>query len=394
MSRDHPIMGGATTLLFVHGFLDAEEIWAPVIAHLATPGVRTVTFELPGMGARGHDPGPFTLARFAGEVRKALDDLDGPVVLVGHSMGAQVAELVAMEPPARLAGLALIAPAPLAGTHLPAEALASFKALGGDLEGQRGLRRNLMADPVHPETLERLTALGAAVRPEAAGQLVDAWNQGLELGGRPSPFAGPTLVATGAEDGFVTAALASETIARYAGPRAISLPLAGHWPHAEQPDAVAAALDALLAELERPDPAAAAPADPAKGWTTAFADRSPTSFAQALAPDVTLEASVQTRPVIGREQVKAVMSEASKIYEGLTFTRQAVEGARTYLEWEAVAFGGQAFSGVTVLTRDPAGAIVRIAIHHRPLEAALRFSSTLRDRLKGVIAADFFHQGD
>jgi pimeloyl-ACP methyl ester carboxylesterase len=389
MPRDDPKKGG-TTLLFVHGFLDAGEIWAPVIERLATPGVHTMTLDLPGMGARGQAPGPFTLTRFAAEVREALSRLDGPVVLVGHSMGAQTAELVAMEQPAQLAGLVLIAPVPLAGAHLPADTLATFKTLGGDLEAQRGLRHDLMAFPARPETLERLTKLGAAVRPEAASQLVDAWNQGLELGGGRSPFAGPTLVATGVEDGFVTATLAAEGVARrYVLARAISIPQAGHWPHAEQPDAVAAALDTLLSELGRPEPA-----DPAKGWTQAFADRSPTAFAQALAPEVTLEASVLVRPVVGRERVKTVLGEASKIYESLTFTHQAVEGERTYLEWEAAAFGGQTLRGVTVLTRDPAGAVVGIAIHHRPLRAALRFSSALRDRLKGVIGADFFHQDD
>lgn len=38
--------------------------------------------------------------------------------------------------------------------------------------------------------------------------------------------------------------------------------------------------------------------------------------------------------------MKHVMGVASKIYEALDFTHQAQSGARTYLEWEAKAFGG------------------------------------------------------
>lgn len=38
--------------------------------------------------------------------------------------------------------------------------------------------------------------------------------------------------------------------------------------------------------------------------------------------------------------MKHVMGVASKIYEALDFTHQAQSGARTYLEWQAKAFGG------------------------------------------------------
>jgi hypothetical protein len=34
-----------------------------------------------------------------------------------------------------------------------------------------------------------------------------------------------------------------------------------------------------------------------------------------------------------------------------------------------------------------------VAIHHRPLGAALRFSAELGDRLTGVIARDLFYDG-
>jgi hypothetical protein len=39
------------------------------------------------------------------------------------------------------------------------------------------------------------------------------------------------------------------------------------------------------------------------------------------------------------------MGVASKIYEALAFTQQAESGARTYLEWQAKAFGGESPTG-------------------------------------------------
>jgi hypothetical protein len=78
-----------------------------------------------------------------------------------------------------------------------------------------------------------------------------------------------------------------------------------------------------------------------------------------------------------------VMGSASEIYESLVFTHEVSAGDRSYLEWQASAFGGTVLGGVTVPTKDAAGRIVRAAIHHRPLGSALRFSAELRERLPG-----------
>jgi hypothetical protein len=89
-----------------------------------------------------------------------------------------------------------------------------------------------------------------------------------------------------------------------------------------------------------------------------------------------------------------VMGTASGIYESLLFTHEASSGPRTYLEWEATAFGGLDLRGVTILIKNDSGQIVRAAIHHRPLGAALRFSAELRERLTGVVDPSCFCDGD
>jgi hypothetical protein len=128
-------------------------------------------------------------------------------------------------------------------------------------------------------------------------------------------------------------------------------------------------------------------------WTQAFAEQSESSFADTFAENVVLEASVIVHPIKGRDCVKSVMATASKVYEALTFTHQVENDRQTYLEWDAKAFGGQPLSGVTILTKNPDGLIVHIAIHHRPLSAVLRFSIEMRDRLKSKIEPDYFYAG-
>src|SRR5437773_4115630 len=90
-------------VLFIHGFLDGATVWDPVVAELGERAADSVRVDLAGMGARAHEPGPFTLDRFADDVGRQVEALGKPVVLVGQSMGAQVAELVAAKSPTRVA---------------------------------------------------------------------------------------------------------------------------------------------------------------------------------------------------------------------------------------------------------------------------------------------------
>jgi hypothetical protein len=198
------------------------------------------------------------------------------------------------------------------------------------------------------------------------------------------------LVIRGAEDPVVTDDLLSAgVLPRFGQAETATVPGAGHWAHIEQPAAVAGLLDAFVARVHHTGEAGVRPQD----WTTAFAEKSAGAFGQAFSEDVVLEATVLTRPVAGREQVSQVMGAASGIWESVAFTQESAQGRRTYLEWEAAAFGGTPMQGVTVLTRDEQGRIVRVAIHHRPLGGALRFSAELRRRLAGRIDADHFYDG-
>ena len=382
MTAVQPPAAPAATLVFVHGFLDGAAIWEEVVAELGERAAGALCVDLPGMGARAGEHGPFSLDSLAEDVAKQVRSLARPVVLVGQSMGAQVAELVAGRLPDEVRALVLLTPVPLAGPGLPDEAMKNFHALGGNPEAQRGLRRQLGVR-LDDEKLEKLGRLGDGVEAAAVGAFADLWNRGHGLGAERSLYRGPVLIVSGELDPFVTAEMISNAVVpRFEGPAVATVGEAGHWPHAEQPKAFAGVLAEFLVAT------GAVPA--AQGWTRAFEEKSSTSFGEAFASDVVLEASVMRRPVVGAEQVKTVMGVASGIYEALVFTQQASSGLRTYLEWEAQAFGGEKLSGITVLTRNEEGKIVRAAIHHRPLAGALKFSAEIGRRLKGKVDDGLF----
>jgi hypothetical protein len=46
--------------------------------------------------------------------------------------------------------------------------------------------------------------------------------------------------------------------------------------------------------------------------------------------------------------------------------------------------------GVTVITRNEKGLIARLAIHHRPMQGAILFSTRLGESLRGEIEASHF----
>jgi hypothetical protein len=130
-----------------------------------------------------------------------------------------------------------------------------------------------------------------------------------------------------------------------------------------------------------------------QAWTDGFAQQSADTFGSAFADDVVLEASTLRVPVRGKKDVQVTMQAASAYYASLVFTHAAVNGLRTYLEWEAEAPTGTKFSGITILTRNADRLIGHIAIHHRPLDAVLEFSAEMNRRTQGKIAPGHFYCG-
>jgi pimeloyl-ACP methyl ester carboxylesterase len=243
---------GDRSILFVHGFLDSYAIWDDVLASLATSGVEIAALDLAGMGDRTDVVGPLTFERYADEVGKVVDLLAKPTVIVAHSMGTQIAELVAAQRPEQVIGLVLIAPVPLAGTHFPAEALAPFSQVAGSVEGMRTLRAAASAGS-RVDGVDRLAEVGAKVRPDVVKELAQLWNNGYADAGESSGYKGPVLLLAGAQDTVASPeSVTGQTAPRFASARYFAVDNAGHWPHFEQVQVVAGQLDEFLTDVVLP----------------------------------------------------------------------------------------------------------------------------------------------
>ncbi|OZI26344.1 hypothetical protein CAL26_03155 [Bordetella genomosp. 9] len=236
------------TVIFIHGFLDSGASWQPLVHALAPYGLACLAPDLRGAGDRADQDGPYTLAQAVDDVLDRLREpaAAGGVALVGHSMGAQIAELAAMRAPASVSALALITPTPLEGNALPDEVRAMLRESGGDVAAQRGIRkafsRNL-PDALVDASLDPRRMMGAA----AVRGYYDAFTGGDRAGERPGQYPGPTLILGAVEDPVIPSAMV-ERIRSTRHPRAelAFIDGSGHWPQLEQPASTAAHLARFL----------------------------------------------------------------------------------------------------------------------------------------------------
>jgi pimeloyl-ACP methyl ester carboxylesterase len=118
---------GAHHLVFVHGFLDDSSIWDATVSELGL-GPDTVT-RVDLVGADADRERASTVERLTADVVEVIEKRDGPVVLVGQSMGAQVAELAAAATAERTVALVLVTPPVV--RHAPARPRSSIVQIPG-----------------------------------------------------------------------------------------------------------------------------------------------------------------------------------------------------------------------------------------------------------------------
>jgi len=104
--------GGRPGLLFVPGAYHGAWCYAHYLAYFAAAGLACAALDVRGHGALPQDAAfpSVTIADLGQDVADALDALEGPTVVIGHSMGALPALLAARRRP--VAGVVLLAPSP------------------------------------------------------------------------------------------------------------------------------------------------------------------------------------------------------------------------------------------------------------------------------------------
>ncbi|WP_167588328.1 alpha/beta hydrolase [Kineococcus rubinsiae] len=276
---------GAPTVVFLHGYALTAEAWH--FQRLALRGrYRLVLPEHRGHGRSARGPiGPTGVARLADDLGSVLDAVapEGPLVLVGHSLGGMtIMELAVRRPDLleRVTAVALVATSsgglaavdhglPLLGHHLvrwaevALDRAASRSAVieqgrraGADLE-QRLVRHWSYATPVAPELVRLAGRMMAETPVEVIADFLPAFGTLDESEALPA-LAGRAVLVIAAERDLMTPAEHARRIAdAIPGAEHVLVRSAGHLVMLEHPALVTARLERLLARAGTGAPGAA-----------------------------------------------------------------------------------------------------------------------------------------
>ena len=261
--------------MLLHGFADNLTTWARIVPRLAVTH-RVVAIDLPGFGLSTRPWASPLLGGYVETVREVLDaeGIEGPVSLVGNSMGGVVSALFAHRYPKRTEAVTLI---DMPGLH----GVPKLWHLAMSRPAELGMRTAMR---VMPPTVAQV-GLGLAYSRIAAARprnLAPAVRQGFSspyavrgsvplllpigrallrelgsarLGQVVSSLQAPVLIVFGSRD-VLTPARVLRRVGRPGG--AVVLPACGHCPQIDQPQALLAQVEPFLQAAARESPRRAA----------------------------------------------------------------------------------------------------------------------------------------
>lgn len=241
---------GELPLVFLHYWGGSSRTWDKVVAALPDR-YRTIATDHRGWGQSDAPASGYALKDLADDAQGVIAALGlGRYILVGHSMGGKVAQLLASRQPVGLLGLVLVAPSPPGPMVMPAEAR-EMMAGAYRTRDAVGLTIDhmLTARPLGPEDREQVIedSLAGAAPAQAA------WPRSTSLEDITDEVAAirvPTIVIAGEHDRVDgVELLQAELLPRI--PQAVLhvLPDTGHLSPLEVPGEIALLITAFADDL-------------------------------------------------------------------------------------------------------------------------------------------------
>lgn len=281
---------GGVTLVWTHGWGLDRTIWSPMLERLSD--FPAVTWDLPGLGrSRPGSRRAIGPVAFAQDLERILEITQGPVVLIGHSIGGMTLQswLAQSLDRTRVAGLVLLNTTPrmplrtmvaarlllalehpvlrpMMGLTIVLRPLAWIMAWQGYLSGTTHLANRLgfgrRAGRAALDYVSRLTTRNDPAAQARGNLSMFDWDSGDAL----ARWEAPVLVIGGTHD-LVTKTEASHDLAGMSpSSRLVIVPGVGHMGFLEAPEAYADAVRAFVAGLPASDAWGTAPAPNGTVW--------------------------------------------------------------------------------------------------------------------------------
>ena len=264
---DHRSTGTGDPVLFIHGAVVADML-RPIAEAPALSEYHRITYHRRGYGGSSRSGGPTSLVDQVDDAAGLLDVLRlGAVHVVGHSLGAVIAMMLAARHPDRVRSLALIEPpAPLdsvaGAAFMGAIRPLLERYLAGDREGAVHAFLGMIGKPGWAELMERVApgSVAQAVRDAdtafgtelaAAAGWTESLGAELAVGVRC-----PVLSVLGTESGPLFSAGRTALHRWFPECREADIVGASHEAPLEQPDAITSVLGAFLSRAAATQPVA------------------------------------------------------------------------------------------------------------------------------------------
>jgi non-heme chloroperoxidase len=235
-------------LVLLHGLSDSSWSFAGIVPRLT--GVRSVAVDLRGHGSSSAPASGYRPEDLADDVVALMDHLRiDRATIVGHSLGSMVARAFALRYASRVGRLVLVATIAAPVNEAAAELGAAVAEFTDPVPEDfvREFQVSTSAEAVPEGYFERVISeslrLPANVWREAVAGIVSA-----DDSGRLGEITVPTLLVWGDRDAWFPREEQDRVTAAIPGARLAVLEGAGHAPHWERPDDVAAVLADFLHE--------------------------------------------------------------------------------------------------------------------------------------------------
>lgn len=235
------------TLLWIHGLGESGLCFEGILAHPALAGFAHRVPDLPGYGRTAWPETPLSLERIADTLASWLRRRgDGPVAVVGHSMGGVLGVHLAERHPDLVAAFVNVEGNVSLGDCAYSGAAAGISEAEFEAGGFDALRdivcRDGMDDPASRRYHASLQFAHPATFHRHSLELV-ATSQAEEQARRLAALPCPVRYVAGVPRGIC---LRSHALLDAAGVAVDRLQPSGHWPFVDQPDAFAAAVAGFL----------------------------------------------------------------------------------------------------------------------------------------------------
>ncbi len=235
--------GSGPTLVFLHYWGGSARTWNLVTDRLADHDVLTMDFR--GWSRSRGLSGPYTLSQLAADTLSVLDDAGArDYVLVGHSMGGKVAQLVAGTRPARLRGLILVGSGPAkAGAQITTEYREQLSHAYDSEESTAQARDDILTARALSDELKAQIVTDSRSSADATRTEWPLRGIAQDISERTQMVDVPTLVIAGENDHVEPAQILQQNLIPYLpGAELMVIPSTGHLIPLEAPTELANAI--------------------------------------------------------------------------------------------------------------------------------------------------------